>query len=309
MSGYKTWSIGEVVEAGDFQSYIQNQTIMKFVSSASRATALGTAVTAGMVSFLVDTGQLEYYTGAVWTPIANPGDITAVTAGTGLTGGGTSGAITLNVNYAAVGSAVLASPTITGTANIAAGTVTGNLGVGGTTTLTSGTVSGNLGVGGNLTFTGDLRDTGWTASRVLTTSAGTVAVTDAITTTELSYLSGVTSAIQTQLNAKAPFTQPVVSITTSYTATAADANDVIYVSGTAAVTITVPDLFAIGERIDIWRNAGGTVSIAAGTGVTSWAGAGTAGTAVTFKIDQTYNAATVQKLAANTYRVVGKIIP
>jgi hypothetical protein len=41
--------------------------------------------------------------------------------------------------------------------------------------------------------------------------------------------------------------------------------------------------------------------------VTSWAGAGTAGTAVTFKIDQTYNAATVQKVAANTYRVVGKI--
>jgi hypothetical protein len=41
--------------------------------------------------------------------------------------------------------------------------------------------------------------------------------------------------------------------------------------------------------------------------VTDWAGAGTAGTAVTFKIDQTYNAATVQKVAANTYRVVGKI--
>lgn len=99
----------------------------------------------------------------------------------------------------------------------------------------------------------------------------------------------------------------VNSISTAYTATAGDANDVIYVSGTAAVTITVPDLFDIGDRIDIWRNAGGTVTIAAGTGVTDWAGAGTAGTAVTFKIDQTYNAATVQKVAANTYRVVGKI--
>jgi len=28
---------------------------------------------------------------------------------------------------------------------------------------------------------------------------------------------------------------------------------------------------------------------------------------VSFKIDQQYNAATVQKVAANTYRVVGKI--
>ena len=283
MSGYKTWSIGEVVEAGDFQSYIQNQTVMKFADSAARTSELGTAVTEGMLSYLVSTGQIEYYTGAVWSPISNPGDITAVTAGTGLTGGGNSGDVTLNVNYAAVGSAVLASPNITGTATIAAGSVTGNLVV-----------------------SGELSDPNWTASRVLTTS-GSTAVTSTVTTTELGYLGGVTSAIQTQLNAKAAFTQPVNSITTSYTAVAGDANDVIYVSGTAAVTITVPDLFAIGDRIDIWRNAGGTVTIAAGTGVTSWAGAGTAGTAVTFKIDQTYNAATVQKLDTGTYRVVGKI--
>lgn len=283
MSGYKTWGIGEVVEAGDFQSYIQNQTIMKFADSAARSATLGTAVTEGMLSYLVSTGVIEYYTGAVWSPVSNPGDITAVTAGTGLSGGGTSGAVTLNVNYAAVGSAVLASPNITGTATIAAGSVTGNL-----------VVSGNL------------SDPDWTASRVLTTS-GSTAVTSTVTTTELGYLGGVTSAIQTQLNAKAAFTQPVNSITASYTAVAGDANDVIYVSGTAAVTITVPDLFAVGDRVDIWRNAGGTVTIAAGTGVTDWAGAGTAGTAVTFKIDQTYNAATVQKVAANTYRVVGKI--
>jgi hypothetical protein len=101
-------------------------------------------------------------------------------------------------------------------------------------------------------------------------------------------------------------TSSVNSITASYTAVAGDANDTIYVaSGT--VTVTVPDVLAVGERIDIWRNSGGTVTIAAGTGVTDWAGAGTAGTAVTFKVDQTYNAATVQKVAANTYRVVGKI--
>jgi hypothetical protein len=102
-------------------------------------------------------------------------------------------------------------------------------------------------------------------------------------------------------------TTAVNSITTAYTAVAGDENDTIYVSGTAAVTVTVPDVLSVGGRIDIWRNAGGTVTIAAGTGVTDWAGAGTAGTSVTFKIDQTYNAATVQKVAANTYRVVGKI--
>ncbi len=95
--------------------------------------------------------------------------------------------------------------------------------------------------------------------------------------------------------------------TTSMTATSALDNGTIWVNGTAAVTITVPDVLNTWDTLTIWRNAGGTVTIAAGTGVTDWAGAGTAGTAVTFKIDQTYNAATVQKVAANTYRVVGKI--
>lgn len=94
---------------------------------------------------------------------------------------------------------------------------------------------------------------------------------------------------------------------TSYTAGTADRNELIYSLATAAITVTVPDVFNIGDRVDIIRDAAGTVVIAAGTGVTSWAGAGTAGTAVTFKIDQQYNGATVQKVAANSYRVIGKI--
>lgn len=283
MSGWKQWQIAEEVLADEFQSYVQDQVVQVYADSTARGTALGTAVSAGMMSYLTSSTALQFYNGASWQNVSQIGDITAVTAGTGLTGGGTSGDVTLNVNYAAVGSAVLASPTVTGTATIAAASVTGNLSV-----------------------TGDIYDPNWTASRVLTTSAGTVAVTNAVTTTELGYLSGVTSAVQTQLNAKAPFTQEVSAKTASYTAVAGDANDVLYVSS-GTVTITVPDVLSIGDRIDIIRDSSGTVTIAAGTGVTSWAGAGTAGTAVTFKIDQQYNAATVQKVAANTYRVIGRI--
>lgn len=187
MSGWKSWADGEIVEAIDFQNYVQDQVVQVYAGSAARGSALGTAVTEGMISYLNDTNSLEYYSGSAWVAVSNPGDITAVTAGTGLTGGGTSGDVTLNVNYAAVGSAVLASPNITGTATIAAGSVTGNLVVG-----------------------GDLSDPNWTASRVLTTS-GSTAVTSTITTTELGYLSGVTSAIQTQINGRVSQTNGTVT--------------------------------------------------------------------------------------------------
>jgi len=97
------------------------------------------------------------------------------------------------------------------------------------------------------------------------------------------------------------------TVTSAYTATAANAGGFIYSTSSSAITITIPDVFSVGDRIDIIRDGAGTVTIAAGAGVTGWAGAGTAGTAVTFKIDQQYNAASVIEVATGTYRVIGKI--
>lgn len=100
----------------------------------------------------------------------------------------------------------------------------------------------------------------------------------------------------------------VTSMTaTAYTATVADANSLIFASNASAQTITIPDVFAIGQGFEVIREGAGTVILAAGTGITSWAGAGTAGTAVTFKIDQQYNGAQIIKTAANSYRVIGKV--
>jgi hypothetical protein len=94
---------------------------------------------------------------------------------------------------------------------------------------------------------------------------------------------------------------------TTYTAALTDANGLIVASNASAQTITFPDVYEIGQAVEIIRDGAGTVTLAAGTGVTTWAGAGTAGTAVAFKIDQQYNGAQVFKVAANSYRVIGKI--
>jgi hypothetical protein len=187
VSGWKSWAIGEVVEATDFQNYVQDQVVQVYASSGARGSALGTAVTEGMISYLNDTNSLEYYSGSAWVAVSNPGDITAVTAGTGLTGGGASGDVTLNVNTAAI----FASPTFTGTAVLSAGTVTNDLVVG-----------------------GNIRDTGFTASRALATDGSLNIVTTSVTSTELGYLSGVTSALQTQINGKLGLSNAAISTAT-----------------------------------------------------------------------------------------------
>lgn len=143
MTGWKAWQIGEVVDADDFQTYVQDQVVQVYANASARTAALGTAVAQGMVSYLEDTSALQVY-GTAWADVSSPGDITAVTAGTALTGGGVSGDVTLDVNLAAVATSVLASPNITGNALIAAGTVSGNFTVSGTATLSANTSIGNV---------------------------------------------------------------------------------------------------------------------------------------------------------------------
>lgn len=106
---------------------------------------------------------------------------------------------------------------------------------------------------------------------------------------------------------KAEFIATTISSkSANYTAQASDLNTVLNV--TASATVTFPDvLTSVGDRIDVIRNTAGTVYLAAGTGVTSWAGAGTAGTGVQFYIHTAYAPASVLKTGANEYRVIGQV--
>jgi hypothetical protein len=99
-AGYRLFNTGDVLTAAQVNTYLQQQVIMVFADSSARTTALSGVLAEGMFSYLTGTNAFQYYDGAAWADVSNPGDITGVTAGTGLSGGGSSGAVTLAIDTA-----------------------------------------------------------------------------------------------------------------------------------------------------------------------------------------------------------------
>jgi hypothetical protein len=96
--GFKDFVTGEVLTAADVDGYLM-QGIWVFASTAARDAAV-TAPAEGNFAFTKDTNGLWYYDGAAWVASGATGDIEGVTAGTGISGGGTSGTVTITNSMA-----------------------------------------------------------------------------------------------------------------------------------------------------------------------------------------------------------------
>ena len=83
-AGYKLFNTGDVLTAAQVNTYLQEQTVMVFASSAARTSALSGVLAEGMVSYLQDTNAVEVYNGSAWVGVSGAGDVTEVQAGTGI---------------------------------------------------------------------------------------------------------------------------------------------------------------------------------------------------------------------------------
>jgi hypothetical protein len=96
--GYKDFNTGDVLSAADVNGYLM-QGVLVFASTAARDAAI-TSPQEGQFAYTKDTNGLWYYDGAAWVASGATGDIEGVTAGTGISGGGTSGTVTITNSMA-----------------------------------------------------------------------------------------------------------------------------------------------------------------------------------------------------------------
>jgi hypothetical protein len=93
--GFKTFTTGEVLTAGDVNGYLM-QGVLVFASEAARNSAI-TSPQEGQFAYTKDNNSLWYYTGSAWAASGATGDIEGVTVSSPLTGGGTSGTVNVGI--------------------------------------------------------------------------------------------------------------------------------------------------------------------------------------------------------------------
>jgi hypothetical protein len=76
-AGWRTFTAGAVLTAAQVQTYLQDQSVMVFANAAARSSVLGTAIAAGMFTYLQDTLSFEGYNGTAWSAVGGSGGFDA----------------------------------------------------------------------------------------------------------------------------------------------------------------------------------------------------------------------------------------
>jgi fructose-specific component phosphotransferase system IIB-like protein len=149
-------------------------------------------------------------------------------------------------------------------------------------------------------------DADLTASRALVSDgSGKVAVSD-VTSTELGYLDGVTSAVQTQVDAKTAKLITTNRQTASYTLVLSDADKLVEMNVATANNLTIPlnssVAFATGTQILLAQYGAGQTTVVATSGVTIRSNGGK------LKLNVQYSGATLIKIGTDEWYLFGDIV-
>ena len=145
-----------------------------------------------------------------------------------------------------------------------------------------------------------------TASRALVSDgSGKVAVSD-VTATELGYLDGVTSAVQTQVDAKTAKLITTNRQTASYTLVLSDADKLVEMNVATANNLTIPlnssVAFATGTQILLAQYGAGQTTIVPTSGVT------VRSNGAKLKLNVQYSGATLIKIDTDEWYLFGDIV-
>jgi hypothetical protein len=151
-----------------------------------------------------------------------------------------------------------------------------------------------------------ITDDNLTASRALVSDgSGKVAVSD-VTSTELGYLDGVTSAVQTQVDAKTAKLITTNRQTASYTLVLSDADKLVEMNVATANDLTIPlnssVAFATGTQILLAQYGAGQTTIVPTSGVT------VRSNGAKLKLNVQYSGATLIKIGTDEWYLFGDIV-
>ena len=217
-------TLGTTANVNNISTVASNITDVNSFANRYRISASDptTSLDAGDLAFVTGSSQLKFYDGSAWQAISTSGsgDIDGVTAGTGLSGGGTSGTVTLNIDNTVA--------TLSGTQ-----------------TFTNKTIDAD-GTGNSIT---NIDNANIKASAAID---ATKIHNGNVSNTEFGFLDGVTSAIQTQLDSKlSNITGQTLGSLSDVTITSPSSGQVIRYNGTAFVNATDEDNLANNDTDDL----------------------------------------------------------